>query len=192
MPAVALVPHPSTSGAAIRDVTVAVDRVKSGALRLRYEVRGDLGSLSIPAPREPQRVDGLWRHTCFEAFLRTEGPGYVELNLSPSGEWAAYTFEDYRQGMARAEVSLPPRIDVRQDADTLIVDALVRLPSVRALRAGMMHIALAAVLESRDGHVSYWALAHAPGKPDFHHARGFALRLDGDSGAAAPELERVG
>ncbi|MFO7276731.1 MAG: DOMON-like domain-containing protein [Pseudomonadota bacterium] len=191
MPDVALVPHPSTPCGAIQGVTVAVDRAGSGALRLRYAVRGDLESLSIPAPCEPRRADGLWRHTCFEVFVRTEGPGYLELNLSPSGEWAAYAFEDYRQGMAPAELSAVPRIDVRRNADTLVVDALVRLPSAPRLAMGMMRLALAAVLEARDGRISYWALRHASGKPDFHHVESFALRLDGGTGAPQPELERL-
>ena len=39
------------------------------------------------------------------------------------------------------------------------------------------HAALSAVIEEADGTKSYWALAHAPGKPDFHHADGFALEM---------------
>ena len=34
-----------------------------------------------------------------------------------------------------------------------------------------------AVIEAVDGSVSYWALAHPAGKPDFHHPDGFALQL---------------
>src|SRR3546814_3736372 len=30
-------------------------------------------------------------------------------------------------------------------------------------------LALSAVIEELDGTKSYWALAHPPGKPDFHH-----------------------
>ena len=36
---------------------------------------------------------------------------------------------------------------------------------------------LSAVIEEADGTKSYWALAHPPGKPDFHRAEGFALEL---------------
>ena len=32
-----------------------------------------------------------------------------------------------------------------------------------------------------DGRIGYWALAHAPGKPDFHHATAFALAFEKDS-----------
>jgi hypothetical protein len=34
------------------------------------------------------------------------------------------------------------------------------------------------VIEEIDGALSYWALRHAPGKPDFHHRDAFALELD--------------
>jgi len=33
------------------------------------------------------------------------------------------------------------------------------------------------LIEETNGAKSYWALAHAPGKPDFHHPDAFALDL---------------
>jgi hypothetical protein len=33
------------------------------------------------------------------------------------------------------------------------------------------------VIEETNGRLSYWALAHPPGKPDFHHSDCFALEL---------------
>ena len=35
----------------------------------------------------------------------------------------------------------------------------------------------AAVIEEDGGPLSYWALQHPPGNPDFHHPDGFALEL---------------
>ena len=40
-----------------------------------------------------------------------------------------------------------------------------------------LRIALAAVVEARDGSRSYWALRHPAPSPDFHHANGFAIAL---------------
>jgi hypothetical protein len=37
--------------------------------------------------------------------------------------------------------------------------------------------ALAAVIDETSGHKSYWALAHPPGKADFHHSDCFALEF---------------
>jgi hypothetical protein len=36
---------------------------------------------------------------------------------------------------------------------------------------------LAAVIEETSGRRSFWALAHPPGKPDFHHADCFTLEV---------------
>ena len=47
------------------------------------------------------------------------------------------------------------------------------LPQGRPLRLG-----LSAVVEDVDGILSYWALRHPSGKPDFHHTDAFALQLD--------------
>jgi hypothetical protein len=38
-------------------------------------------------------------------------------------------------------------------------------------------VGLCAVIEDEHGRLSYWALRHAPGKPDFHRRDGFALEL---------------
>jgi hypothetical protein len=38
-------------------------------------------------------------------------------------------------------------------------------------------LALSAVIEETDGRKSYWALAHPPGTPDFHHPDCFTLEL---------------
>ena len=65
----------------------------------------------IPQVVDPARADELWRTTCFEAFLRPAGGNaYQEWNFAPSGEWAAYDFSGYRDGMAPAEVAAPPYI----------------------------------------------------------------------------------
>lgn len=38
-------------------------------------------------------------------------------------------------------------------------------------------LGLSAVIEEKGGALSYWALRHAPGRPDFHHPRAFVRRL---------------
>ena len=40
-------------------------------------------------------------------------------------------------------------------------------------------LALSAVVEETDSRFAYWALAHGPGKADFHADAGFALSLPG-------------
>src|SRR5215831_18468784 len=93
-----LSPHPASPRGPVRELGVSVGR-DGGLLVLTYSLTGDLDAVLLPPPAPPERTDELWRHTCFEAFLARAGAGYLEFNLSPSGQWAAYEFERYRVGM---------------------------------------------------------------------------------------------
>jgi hypothetical protein len=169
----ALTCHPETPSAAVDQIEVAIARPQPGVLALRYTVSGRIAQVSLAPPAEPLRTDELWATTCFEAFAETApGAGYYEFNLSPSTKWAAYHFSGYRADMALAELS-PPAIITGANATHIDVDALIYLPP----SAAPWRLALAAVIEETDGAKSYWALKHAPGKPDFHHANGFVLEL---------------
>ena len=102
-----------------------------------------------------------------------QGPGYREFNFSPSSEWTAYAFHGYREE-AGLGIELDPGIEVRRTGTRLELDAELHrafLPPGRSLRLG-----LSAVIEDADGVLSYWALQHPPGKPDFHHTDAFALQ----------------
>ena len=149
--------------------------VPGDILTLTFTLKGDISSLRIPEPRSSRRVDGLWRHTCFEVFVMGgAGPGYREFNFSPSGEWAVYAFRGYRDG-DELGIERTPEIVVRRSGDRLELDAEISqdlLPAGRPLRLG-----LSAVVEDTDGVLSYWALRHPPGKPDFHHTDAFASQL---------------
>ncbi len=172
----ALAPHPSAPCEAVRAVEARVARAPDGTLTLTYSVEGDMSRVRLPPPRPARRADGLWRHTCFEAFVAPDpGPAYLELNFSPSGEWASYAFRAYRAGMTVAEDTAAPAIAVARGQSGLTVDAAVCLTPLRG--SAPARLALAAVLEESGGSLSYWALEHPPGKPDFHHARGFALQI---------------
>jgi hypothetical protein len=72
-------------------------------------------------------------------------------------------------------VESAPGIVVRRTGQRLELDAKIGqelLPAGRALRLG-----LSMVVEDTDGVLSYWALRHPPGKPDFHHTDAFASQL---------------
>ncbi len=161
-----LVPHPGTPCRAVERIEVRVERLPGARLKLTYEIRARPASLRLPPPRPPGFAEGLWRHTCCEAFTCGAGDGYDEYNFSPSGEFAAYRFERYRAGMSR----LDARIETTW--------APGRLEATIPVSADAASVALCAVVEAADGALSYWALRHAPGKPDFHHRDAFALSLD--------------
>jgi hypothetical protein len=164
-----LMPHPQTPGSSVRSVSAQVVKTAGDRLTVSYAIEGDLDRVRIPSPRPPQRTERLWQHTCCEIFVALKGsPAYHEFNFSPSGEWAAYAFRRYREGDA---LDAPdPGISMRKTAARLELEAVI--PA-----AGGMRVGLAAVIEEHDGRLSYWALRHAPGKPDFHHPEAFALEL---------------
>jgi hypothetical protein len=175
---VALVAHPSAPASGARGVVVSVALRADGALALSFGVEGDIGRFRVPSRAAPSRTDGLWRHTCFEAFVMAgSGPGYRELNFSPSGEWAAYAFRRYREG-GTLDLEVEPAIVVRRDRERLQVDAVV--PAACAAPRGggaSLRLGLAAVLEDVDGALSYWAVRHPADRPDFHDAGGFVLEI---------------
>ena len=173
---VALHPHPDTPANAVTAIAVEVVR-EDGVLRLSYRASGRMGDLLVPAPAEFERADELWKETCFEAFVRgpisSEGLGdaYCEFNFAPSTRWAAYAFDGYRAGMRNYEVA-PLYLETDVGDDWFALNAAVAPGAV-----GVWRVGLSAVIEETDGTKSYWALAHARGKPDFHHADAFSLEL---------------
>lgn len=172
--------HPSMCGDAVRGIAVDVRRSTDGALALTFRLAGALARIRVPAPRAPRIGDQLWEHTCFEAFIGLDGTAaYHELNFAPSGEWAASAFHSYRDFAGPADTSLAPRIAVCAAAEWVALDAVVRLDrlSPRHPRAPL-RLGLSAVIEATDGARSYWALRHPAGRPDFHHADAWALRLE--------------
>jgi hypothetical protein len=171
--------HPDSRCPAVTRIDVKVVRPRAGHLVLCYAVSGNIKDLRLSAVTAPTRADELWRHTCFEAFIRlATGVHYYELNFSPSTQWAAYGFSGYRNGMRALTEIEAPRIDVNTGDDRYILQAsadlsrLAELPGDAAWRLG-----LSAVIEEKDGSLSYWALAHPKGRADFHHSDCFALEL---------------
>jgi hypothetical protein len=176
MEALPLVCHPATPCSYVSAVTARVDRLSADLLIVYYQIEGDIDQLQLPPQRRSAHTDGLWQHTCFEAFVRESGQRrYIELNFSPSSEWAIYSFDDYRRGMTPIEPPHAPKIICRRRENRLEADVDVHLTGI--VPQAELQLALSAVLEDQQGKISYWALAHAPGNPDFHHEAGFALRL---------------
>jgi hypothetical protein len=150
-------------------------------VQLRYRLRGDLTRIAIAAPAPSRRADKLWEQTCFEAFIAPEGSEhYVEINLAPSTEWAAYAFDRYRHGMRPLTLARPPTITVARETAELRVTADVDL-SALGDAPWPWRVGLCAVVAETGGARSYWALRHPEPQPDFHAAAGFTLRLEGNA-----------
>lgn len=171
--------HPESRCAAVTAIAVEATRPRAGLLVLRYVLTGSISDLRLPAPTAPIRADELWRHTCFEAFVSApDRDGYLEFNLAPSSQWAAYRFTGYRQGMAPLEDFDAPGVEMKSTDQgfelhaALDLERVVDLPTNATWRLG-----LSAVIETADGVISYWALAHPPGRADFHHPDCLAAEL---------------
>ena len=174
-----LTPHPATPPAdPLFKLWASVDHAAAfGAVattNIWFGVGAPAGRFAIPETGDRSRASELWRTTCFEAFLRPHAEeGYREWNFAPSGDWAAYDFSGYREGMADAQVRSSPYIRMEDNLTWWALGATITVEAGQRWQLG-----LSAVVEEQDGTKSYWALAHPPGdKPDFHAADCFAARL---------------
>jgi hypothetical protein len=171
--------HPDSFCFAATHIEVEVARPRAGSLVLCYVVTGKLGHLRLPPIMEAARSDELWQRTCFEAFVRAStSAAYYEFNFAPSTQWAAYRFKSYRSGMSVATEISAPRIDVRSSPECYTLQAWLELDQLSSLpRDAKWRLGLSALIEDTSSRKSYWALAHPPGKADFHHSDCFAHEL---------------
>ncbi len=172
-----LICHPASPCTAVTGIEASVVPTADGGLSLHYRVRGIPGALRLPSPLPPGPVDGLWQHTCCEAFIAGgDAPDYREFNFSPSGQWAAYRFTGYRERDDRFAPSGAPLISLLPLADGFLLDARLEAPLIPA--APVLQLGLSVVIEAADGSKSYWALAHGGELPDFHLLQSFILTLN--------------
>lgn len=174
--AVKLCPHPAHDLRADYKIDAHIEDCATH-LTVAYRVRYPEMGLHIPQLNDaPQRRDDLWQHTCCEIFVAAEdSPSYTELNFSPSGDWAAYRFDDYRQPAASNPAGGPPSIEVAFTSTSFNLSAAIAhemLPSGPCWLIG-----LSCVLEHANGDLTYWALHHPGSRPDFHQRTGFTLPL---------------
>jgi hypothetical protein len=168
-----LILHPDSACQAVQDIHVTALRGPGGRLTLAYRTTG-MPMLGTAAGT--MRADDLWKHTCFEAFVRpAAGEAYYEFNFSPHLRWAAYRFEGYRRARQDAVIARPA-IKALRGGDALELAAELELGGIPDL-GGDWRVGISAVIEEANGNVSYWALKHPPDKADFHQSDGFALEL---------------
>jgi len=174
-----LLAHPDAGGEFVWSIAAQAQLTGAATLACRYTLRGEMPRLRVPQAGSGRRADGLWQHTCFEAFIAADDARvYYEFNFSPALDWAAYRFEGYRTGMSAASLAQAPGLQVRRSREGLELAATVPLAGLEPLhQAPALRVALAAVIEEDAGRLGYWALRHPPGNPDFHHPDGFALEL---------------
>jgi hypothetical protein len=153
-------------------------QLEPAQLRIHYRLEGPLHRLAIPATHSgpPQRRDGLWQATCFEAFIaQADQPGYWEINLSPSGDWNVYRLDGYREGL-RAEAAIQALAwTAQRSPQQLHLDLCVPLAPLVGERqpSPALELGITAVLQERNGSCSYWAIRHTGPEADFHRRDSF-------------------
>jgi len=176
--------HPASPCFAVTRIEVEVARPRARSLVLAYFVTGKISDLAMPPVAAAVRTHELWRHTCFEAFVRrSPGLAYYEFNFAPSTQWAAYQFGSYRSDVRVANEICVSLINVESSPERYALQASLEFDEFSREASGgaggkdAWRLGLSAVIEEASGRQSYWALAHPPGKPDFHHSDCFALEV---------------
>lgn len=172
---------PFAENAPPTEITASIVSVKN-LLTVSFSLSGNLAMLAIPsfASTTAQRRDNIWTHTCFEIFISPQHrEDYWEVNIAPSGDWNFYHFQEYRTGMRREEAfqSLPVHASWTQNtfhiATTIDLQKICTAPNI-------LGTGIASVLAEKNGALSYWAVKHAPDRPDFHRKENFCFDLHYD------------
>ena len=154
--------HHSCDLGPVRAVLARIAATPTGC-EAEFRLDGRMAGVVLGEPGPSVRTDGLWKSTCFEVFWQGIGEeGYREFNFAPSGRWAAYGFDSYREGMREADVDAIA-VSCSHDEAGLVLKA-----SLAADFPAPAQVGLSAVVENAGGALQYWALAFAPGPPDFH------------------------
>lgn len=162
---------------AVKTLSAGAMRDRKGHLTLTYRLSGQ-ADLLVPAPASGpigRRADELWLATCFEAFVRPKGGlAYWEFNLTPAFDWQVYALSGYRKGRHPVAGITPPAAKAQATAGGYQLEIVWSLgdsiPQDCTWDVGLTAVVL-------DEAVSYWALRHAPDKPDFHYPQAFMLEL---------------
>jgi hypothetical protein len=182
----ALIPFPAST---IPEISVTGYIAREGNLLvLRYIITGNIADILLPSPVEhPSRKDDLWKMTCLEFFLALKDqPQYWEFNMSPCGDWNVYRMDAYRRVGFRTETSMQDLLfETRQETNKFTLNAWLNLSPLFELD-DPLEAGIAAIIQTRDGQETYWALAHPGPQADFHVRESFTLPL----GAQTHPLEQ--
>lgn len=148
-------------------------------INFRHELKSDIKKINIPEIADNKaRKDELWQTTCFEVFIGIENsPRYWEFNISPSGDWNVYRFDDYRQGMQEESKVESLNIYIYRGFYDLLVG--VDKFDLRNLTSENcnFNVSMAAVVKEKTGNISYWSLEHCGEEADFHLRNSFICNM---------------
>ena len=161
-------------------IQVQVERTETHLI-FNYLCEGDVEHTLFPTRKDiPQRLDQLWEHTCFEAFVSVENSqSYWEMNMSPSGDWNLYHFDGYRNNARPATCITAIQSQWSESkASTKELKVFLELRMLLPENPKTnLELGLSAVIEKKDHLITYWALTHAGSQPDFHLRESFILKI---------------
>lgn len=161
--------------------SVSVDWEKQeNQLIANFSLSGDIKSLNLATPKEnPKRIDGLYRTTCLEIFLKCR-KRYLEWNFAFSGDWCVFLFDDYRK-KSLLDISLDSHLfsitHISHSPTEATLKVSIPLELLTFLGSSPFQLGLSAVIEHPGGILSYWALEHKDTRPNFHLAESFTIQL---------------
>jgi hypothetical protein len=172
-----LLPYPASDLPKIA-ITGEIERMEN-QLSIRYDVTGEIDSILLPTPVNfPSREDDLWKATCFEFFIAIKDqPRYLEFNMSPSGDWNVYAMDAYRRIGFREETTIHQLpFEFKPLSASLSLDLSVDLTPLIHLQQ-KIQLGITAIIQTRNGNETYWALAHPGPNADFHLRESFVIKL---------------
>lgn len=167
-----LIPYPKLEKLENIQISTQIEVSEKQILKIKYIIEGDVKKILWPQEKQAERKDELWKHTCFELFVKQpEAIGYCEFNFSPSKDWNAYEFSDYREGMKLFDSIKTIPINMSYYDNRVELSAIIELPNKG------INIGISAVLEDKNNKIFYFALKHNSIKPDFHDPSTFIQRI---------------
>jgi hypothetical protein len=164
--------------------------LQSNLLALHYSLAGKVEDVFLlPTSLNASRKDELWKSTCFEFFLAIKDqPEYWEFNMSPSGDWNVYHMDSYRRIGFREETSIQHlQFNAQQEEDVFGLDTTIDLSPMIGLDQ-LLEVGITAIVQTKDGNESFWALTHPAPHPDFHLRESFILALEGQTHPAGQSV----
>jgi hypothetical protein len=131
----------------------------------------DYASKGIKKNPSTNRMDELWKHTCFEAFwAKPSSPDYWEFNVAANGMWNIYHFNSYRSPNPPQE-SFDFELIKFEFSPTKLSALLSCNIVITSLEA-----ALTSIIKTNLNQTLYFATCHSGSKPDFHIRESFQLK----------------
>jgi hypothetical protein len=172
-----LIPFPDP---AVPDLAIKGEVVRrNNLLEIQYALHGKTEDILLPTLSvNPTRKQELWKATCLEFFLAVKDlPQYWEFNMSPSRDWNVYRMDAYRRIGFREETLIQQlQFDVQKHTNGFLLNATVDLNPIIQIEQ-ILEVAVTAIIQTKEGGETYWALVHPRSQADFHRRESFTLAM---------------